>query len=179
MGGSAGSAFRKKRHIEIAPGALPEEVSDIIFGDVQRAPKRKTIKSDTFNAFYDELTIPTGLLETKPILIGKFGYKTKKIHTKPKNKPVYTQNKPTTSMKQLDKKMDNILYGAAQKWTNPPKVVGMFGNKPKKSTTKPHRTPSMKQLDKKMDEVIFGNELEKQTKKKQSPKQKKMETYGL
>jgi hypothetical protein len=75
--------------------------------------------------------------------------------------------------------MDNILYGAAQKWTNPPKVVGMFGNKPKKSTTKPHRTPSMKQLDKKMDEVIFGNELEKQTKKKQSPKQKKMETYGL
>jgi hypothetical protein len=93
---------------------------------------------------------PSDWLNTNPENIGEFGRKPHKTKT----------DKRSISNKQLDRNMNNILFGGNSLGINSPVNVGSFGRKQKISNplhNKSVYTQSNKQLDKQMNDMVFGN----------------------
>jgi hypothetical protein len=102
---------------------------------------------------------------------GRFGRKQKTDNPHQK-KSIYTQ-----SNKQLDRTMNDLVFGNNVKWGTAPVLIGEFGSKTalrkpnakpvKKQLLQTHHKPTRMEtlLDRKMDNILFGNELIKQSRK--------------
>lgn len=116
--------------------------------------KAEAIKTRLFTKPYtgtEDINWEDELFTNKPKRIGDFGSKTK-IQKSP------LKHKPTND--DLDRKMNNILFGGNSRWANPVVKAGRFGRKQK--TDNPHQkksiyTQSNKQLDRTMNDLVFGN----------------------
>jgi hypothetical protein len=150
---------------------MPEEVSDILFGSSEPAPKSKpkTAISKYVGGIETRLSdvkLDTGMDDIlfgshssgSPINIGKFGSTTQ-------------MHKPTSkSNRQLDNMMDDLVYGKQDKMIKYQKPE----LKKKEITTYTERKPTVtqKQLDKMMGDIVYGDQKPELKKKLPTRKQK-------
>jgi hypothetical protein len=160
---------------------MPEEVSDILFGSSEPAPKRKSKSKKTTPKYVGgietrlsdvKVELGTGMDDllfgsSKPMTIGNFGsagsIQSSHHHT-------------TQSNKKLDVMMDDLVYGKQDT------TIKYQKSEPKKK--QPRYKGSNKQVDKKMNDLVYGKKIIRQEPKAEVPvytykKQKRVNTKGL